>query len=976
MIRVSLKYKNKWLQRVGVVIALFVLASCGSDLGCVAADDWGYPKITVPSHYDQEDVKGDGISSMQVVEPIDSGQVIIDAAQTPIVIAIGDDSQWTSWFGGDSTPEELKDVTDSLPWKPLDMVPNTECQYSVRSGRVTYNNTPGYDVEVHDAQQRDNNDLSPKVLKARRYKGDIHEAGQEFPCPAPGVIVKNPDMYADCRVPCYMRHGMGLYVGFSHDATADGVVIARHIPDAQYPEVPYNIRRTDPENRGTPQVDASGKLIVNANGSIDYGQGRDGYLLRGFPNTEIPGVMTGDRLFFKIVDTLYTDNYGSYRVDLKEGTRSPKEGPIESVVNIFLTPIMQVMERLWKGLTTNNDFITFVRACMELFIVFYALSYMMGMISSPKKEFIVNLIRLALVVQLIGPNSYDFFYNHFFAAFLKGIAEIIGFIVTPFTDYDPKSPWYSLDQLLHKLWSAETHAKLWATLFSNAVGLLFIIGFYFGLVLFLIAVVKAVLNYIAAMVILAILVVVGPIFIILMLYGKTRELFDEWVSQFIAVAIELLILFAALGMFAYIIVFFMEQSLGFRACWNTVFKFDILDTTLIDFKFWMPDIRYDSEHFGPIWMDANNDGFRGINEFANRYFDLPYLDIVHDRAKLVKFASEKNFLTITDILLFVGIIFLMQFFLEYVPQLANALKGASGNASSSIAGAGATMYKSFLNATIGRELSDKEQKELLENKDTWGVGKKYYGVMKRDGGLLAGSVRGIASLGGSVSSGYNRGHAGLLNIVFGTSKERKKVAGKMLKGGSKAIDKLGGKIFSNSDRETDSGNTQSLRSPTHASELMQDRLNEEKKQKELSDERAKIQGAQAEKAKIEGAQAEQARITGVQNVKAMAEQDLVRKQQEREAANRARIDQANRERIERERSDAAAAGKSIKDQLMQNTAVAGLVKGMNPADLNSLFKGKDISSMSQAEIRETLEKKGKGDEGKARASIRPTPPPK
>ena len=765
------QWKQAGIRSVMAVLAVLLLGSCGQ-ADCVAADDWGYPKIDVPAHYDPGEVRGAGTEdSPQIVAPVDSGRILIDAERAPLVVTIGDGTQWTSWFGGSD------DIKDDLPWDPIRSVPDRECQYFVNSGSPLVNTKGDIPTLQYDPNLRYKDDLAPKVSKARRYTGDIHAPEYGAKCPAPGVVVQTPDQYTDCRVPCYMRYGMGLYVGFSQNDTPDSVVVTHHIPDAKYPEVPYNIdiNVTDAANRSLPQVDADNHLLVITDtnnprsGQIPVGQGRDGYLIRGYPSVEIPGVQTHDRLFFKIVDTRYTDNFGFFTVSMKEGTRSAKSGPIESVVSTILTPIFKVMERLWTGLVQNSGFIGLVRIAIELAVTIYALTYMMGMISVPKNDFIINVVRLGIVIQLLSPGSFDFFYNHFFKAFLDGIADIVGFIINPFTDYDPNSPWYSLDQLLHKLWSKETHAKLFSTLFSNAVGFMYIVVFYIALVLFLVAVVKAVLRYIAAMIVLAILVIMGPIFITLMLYGKTRTLFDEWVNQFLAVAIELLLLFAAVGMFAYFIVFFMEQTLGYRVCFNTVFKFDILDQTLLELKFWMPDIRYDMEHFGPIWTDANNNGIRGINEFANRYYDLPYFDILHDKAKIVTFASEKNFLNFSDILLFIGIIFLMDCFLDYIPHLANAMKGATASASGSVltpgAGGGA-MWDSAMKAAFGAPNSasasmknvDDKGKPLDPKKQTstrFGAAiSKFTG---RDGGVLGGMIRGVWDVGAASKNAYNKG---------------------------------------------------------------------------------------------------------------------------------------------------------------------------------------------------------------------------
>ncbi len=749
-----------------ILILCLILASCDSK-DCVEADDWGYPKILVTASYDKDSIKGDGLTGPQKVHAIDSGQIIIDAHKIPIVMTMSSDNQWTSWFGNNGDMLMPDGTVISPDWDPLSMVPDKECQYKVNSSRTGYarDTVNNYDIEVHDARQRNNNDPRPEISKARRYIGETQGTSNQLDCPAPGVVFKNPDKYADCRVPCYMRDGMGLYVGLANmNGGEDDIVITRHIPDAKFPEVPYSINKTKAQNLGSPVVGADGKLVINSKGDIAYGQAKDGYLIRGIPADEIPGAQTNDRVYFKILDYFYPDNHGYYKVNIKEGTRSPNPGPIESIITYLTTPAISAMHTIWEGLTQQAEFLNLIRSAMYLYIVFFSYAFMMGMLQKPAVDFIMSMLRIGVVAQLFSPTSFDFFYSNFFSFFFEGINQIIALVVTPFNDFDPNSPWFSLDQLLKKLWGMETNAKLWSTLFSNAIGFFFIIAFYLALIIFLIAVVQAVFLYIGTVYAMAVLVGLGPIFITLMLFGKTRELFDEWVDQFVAFAIELIIMFAALGMFAAIIVHFMENYLGYRVCWNTWFSLSLGDFDIIDWKFWLPDIRYDDDHFGPIWGDANNDGIREANEFVLRYFDLPYFDPVFDKTKILSFATEKNFLELLDPLLFIGIVFLMKQFMTYVPTLASHLKGSSAGKSASALGqgVGVAAWKALVGATVGTKGSYKGKEgdawgwNMGEKTDSQGKkvprkfspGNLYYNTLTkgRDGGFLGSSMRSVAGL--------------------------------------------------------------------------------------------------------------------------------------------------------------------------------------------------------------------------------------
>jgi type IV secretory pathway VirB6-like protein len=699
---------------------------CGSgELECVEADDWGYPKVWVPASSDDPaiTVQGKGTYDLpQVSSAIDSSQILLDINEFPLAVAIGRRDQWSSWFGGkDLNPKLVTGKPDPSGWDGGRQVPNIECQYYVTNGT-----SPG---DIKD-------DLSPSVIyadkddpndKFYRGKGDI---GSQYHNVGGGTL--NRPLYANAYSPCYFRYGMGLYLGLAPDdgvgkTSESNVVFTYHIPDAKYPDkandngkyfdnstqtvktIPVMPDTNDP-NYAQKYKDALDSYVAYSQSAREDSvsntlyanqkeRGMDGYLIRGYAKDELPGAQTGDRLYFKIVDNYYDDNEGGYLVRIKEGTRDPKAGPLETITDVLLDPVRIIMKRLYEGIVANSDYIQFVRGVLALYIVFYGFKFMMGL-GSPeeiRKDAVFRILKIAVVVQLISPNSWDFFYNNLFAFFTDGIMNISGFLMNPFGDYDPLQPWYSVDRLLAKFFSAETNAKISSTLISNfPLGILSFITLYLAIILFIRALIKAVVVYIVAFIGIAILVVLAPIFIVFILFEKTKELLEEWWTQLMSFAIQIIMLMAGLGMFAAIIVMFMERTIGYRVCWNIWADFDFIgfnssnplvnNAHLLDLRFWMPDISKDMAN---LWMDVDGDGHRGMQEFAYRYVDLPYFDPVYDVDLIARYMREKNFLRIGDLLIFIGSVFLMLNFMDFIETMAQALKGGGGTqGSASIFGAG------------------------------------------------------------------------------------------------------------------------------------------------------------------------------------------------------------------------------------------------------------------------------------------------
>jgi hypothetical protein len=309
----------------------------------------------------------------------------------------------------------------------------------------------------------------------------------------------------------------------------------------------------------------------------------------------------------------------------------------------------------------------------------------MGSAQELRKDAVIRMFKIGIIVQLISPGSWTFFYDHLFAAFVDGVMEVASLLMSPFSDYDPHAPWYSMDRLLSKFFSGETSAKIFSTLFSNIWGIIIIPLLYLAIIVFVIALFKAVMIWIVGFIAIAILIVLTPIFIMFILFAHTKEIFEEWWKQMMAFAVQEVILMASLGMLAAIIVSFMERTIGYTVCWSVWADFDFLgiNTTgpgwanvhMFSLRFWMPDIGKDMTN---IWMDANGDGVRGIQEFAYRYVDLPYFDPVYDKALIAKYMEGRDFLEIGQIMIFLAAVILMHVLMGFIPKMSTALQGGVG----------------------------------------------------------------------------------------------------------------------------------------------------------------------------------------------------------------------------------------------------------------------------------------------------------
>ena len=677
---------------------------------CVEGDDWGYPKFFVSAQSKDLNIQHNSPLDKQYAQGFDTGQVLIDANAHNLLIKISNNDQWTSWWGGDVNPRLPGGSKDPNGFDAGQEVPNQECLYWLPPGsgaapampsgnqnntHITIPATSPITSAISSTSTQASplrifaQDLSPTILKLSRYSTgtvavpssvkykstqdsseySIQQDGQTKAPQQLGISRNNDgtygDIYADPVVPCYMRYGMGLYVGIAPNngtrSSPDDVVLAYHIPDSKRPDYAYDGKRTVSDNR--------------------YIRATDGILVNGMPASELPGSQTGDRLYLKIVDNSYVDNDGGYHVSIPEGTKSASPGPLEKLAGIFINPMNYIVERLYNGIVHNSVYVNSLRVALVLYIVFYGFLIMMGGLDlqKAKHDIIFRLAKMCLVFILISQGSWDFFYNHFFKVFLGGAQEMAAILINPFGDYDPANPWYSLDRLLQKLWSAETWSKISSTLMSNHTGIVFIFFMLFSNLVFLFAVVRALCIFLISYAGICMMIVLFPIFLVFVLFEKLKAQIEALVNQLCVFAIQQILLFTALGMFAAVIIMFLERTIGYHTCWNVynsiILNFGGLGSVdVYDFKYWMPDITLDSAHLLPIWVDADGDG---VKEMATRYVDLPYFDPVLDKDKIADYASERNFISFADIVIVACAVYLMYQFMDLLESVAAALKSTS-----------------------------------------------------------------------------------------------------------------------------------------------------------------------------------------------------------------------------------------------------------------------------------------------------------
>ncbi len=215
-------------------------------------------------------------------------------------------------------------------------------------------------------------------------------------------------------------------------------------------------------------------------------------------------------------------------------------------------------------------------ALMTLYIAVLAGLFMFGLIPATNGQFITHVIKIALVWTFAtnGDFAINIAYNFFITAATEGISIVLN-IATP--DGQPRveigNVLDKIDNIFSQIFVTENpfnisqqNLSIFGGVMAIAstlpigvtVGLFFLMTVLYSAFVF----VKAVIAYLLALVGIAFLTALGPLFVSFALFNTTASLFDRWTKSLISYVLQPILLFAFL--------IFIEQhihdALDFFAC--------------------------------------------------------------------------------------------------------------------------------------------------------------------------------------------------------------------------------------------------------------------------------------------------------------------------------------------------------------------------------------------------------------------------
>ncbi|MDF3047155.1 MAG: type secretion system protein [Candidatus Midichloriaceae bacterium] len=249
-----------------------------------------------------------------------------------------------------------------------------------------------------------------------------------------------------------------------------------------------------------------------------------------------------------------------------------------------------IVQYLFNRFVADSMFVSTVRVLLLFYIVYTGLTFIMGIAQLTQKEASIRLMKIAIILMLIAPNSWVFFNTYLFRIFTDGALELM-VLLTASADSSPaqiqdllKHPTSIFSQFNEPfkiLFGQVTRAKILSIFFSGPIGPILFIIIGISTVIYVICIAKATLLYMVSLIGIATLLLMAPIFISFLLFQYTKQMFDSWIKQLMSFAFQPIIVYTFIMVINYLILASLQVMLGFTACKTCCLPLPILDVCLI-----------------------------------------------------------------------------------------------------------------------------------------------------------------------------------------------------------------------------------------------------------------------------------------------------------------------------------------------------------------------------------------------------------
>jgi type IV secretory pathway VirB6-like protein len=431
-------------------------------------------------------------------------------------------------------------------------------------------------------------------------------------------------LIADKQSTCKFIAGMGAYIGlFGRSGVTDPARLY-HLFVEDY----------DALGKATKVCD----ITLNSNGECKDSSGKDrtAYVFKsanerifmkddGDGNTGVNTNTANDTYHgpnevvkVKIFDLYYNDNYGKYNIDILKGVGDNSDlstvGLLEFMVRLVenallgdlepVTALSQdasgntittttyervggIIEFMFRSIVQDSGFRLILQVTLSLYVAFYGLSVLLGIVEVSRKELMNRLLKISLIMFFTGANSW-YFYNEFIVGFFYDSMNYIVSMMMSLSDnalsqgmdtsaimvaqmdraidVSSSTRFSYIDSTIEMMLSPAFAGKVFSLVLADLFGIFYVVGIYALVGYFIYTMMIAASMYLMNMMKIIFVLCLGPIFISFTLFNQTNTMFKNWLAFLGARALEIILIFAILYNFVMLIDASFRDLLSYTAC--------------------------------------------------------------------------------------------------------------------------------------------------------------------------------------------------------------------------------------------------------------------------------------------------------------------------------------------------------------------------------------------------------------------------
>lgn len=256
----------------------------------------------------------------------------------------------------------------------------------------------------------------------------------------------------------------------------------------------------------------------------------------------------------------YYDNSGRYKVNIVQPTAAGSSTFLSSLAKFVITPVTQninqVSQQIFGNAESSQEYISIIRILLLLYIAFYGFAFLTGMGGVTQKDFFIRMVKFGVVLTLTSGGAITFFNTYLFSFFVNGQTQLINLVTgsaaaTVETGQLNYQTLFSFaDYAINTVFSSHFFSVLGSFVLWFPIGWICLLMLGYAIVVYILAILEITIAYLMAYTGMGLLIALAPLFIPLILFQQTRQIFDGWIKAFAAYMMEPVVMFATITLIA------------------------------------------------------------------------------------------------------------------------------------------------------------------------------------------------------------------------------------------------------------------------------------------------------------------------------------------------------------------------------------------------------------------------------------------